>query len=142
MKLKPILIETGKAEDSIILSAEKLRFFKGYFTQDYLNSQDKKSYHIYLIDKNAELEEGDWCVDTYKNLVKYVKKAWGIAARFKIIASTDKSLGLPLLSEQAVNYLIEYYNKNNNIPEEVDVKEETYSAGYNDIQQSVIELFE
>ena len=52
-------LPTEKAEDSIVLSNGKYWNFKGYFTQEYLKSQNKKSFHLYATtDETPQI--GDW----------------------------------------------------------------------------------
>lgn len=58
-----IMLSTNKAENCLVLSNNKLWMFNGYFTQDYLQSQNKKSYHLYIV-SDETINKNDWCIDT------------------------------------------------------------------------------
>lgn len=60
-----IMLPTDKAENCIVKSLDKLWYFKGIFTQDYLSSQNKKSYHLYLI-SDREIKSGDYTISDNK----------------------------------------------------------------------------
>ena len=110
-KHKIIMLPTEKAEDSLVLAPTgKLWFFKGFFTQEYLESQHKKSNHLYII-SDEEIKEGDWFYHTYGGIIKCTGIGDNDDIRFqgaliensypkeakdkyisKIIATTDTSL--------------------------------------------------
>jgi len=104
---------------------------------------------IYLIDRNSKIKGGDWCIDMEVN--KIMKAKWDSPHNYsKIMCSTDNSLVieeadnserdaeidyrgsscideefdivLPQLSEQAVELLVDYHNKNGKMPDEVEVE--------------------
>jgi hypothetical protein len=128
MKLKPILLETKDKStkgDLVIDGTTKLGIHVGEVSPSFHNKR-----HIYLTDETAEIKEGDWIL--FKTSIKpllvdgkvLTPDMLDLPQWKKIIASTDKSLGLPLLSEQSISLLIEYYNKNGKMPESVEVKSE------------------
>jgi hypothetical protein len=112
-----------------------------YFTNTYWSNDDLTKRHIYLIDKTAEIKEGDWY---YSKALNSIFKAeilpLSLKDAVKIIASTDSSLqwaeggypyelqihGIPQLSEQSIKLLIDYYNNNGLLPESVKVKKDKY----------------
>lgn len=69
--------------------------------------------HLYII-SNEEIKEGDWVINYYNVIAK-----WGghgdLNGCKKIIASTDKSLGLSEPSQDFLKLYIEEYNKSNQI---------------------------
>lgn len=82
-----------------------------------------KPQHLYIT-SDEEIEDGDWYLwyDGNKySLRKYVncKNLPGNTSDsgFKIIATTDTSLELPLISQQFIEKYIEEYNKGNVIKE-------------------------
>lgn len=110
-----VMLATDKAEDSLVLSNNRLWMFHGYFTQEYLHSQNKKSYHLYII-SDDDINEGDWFTlneehsqgrirkcweirngNYYIDDPNDIKRGWGFVKPDeckKIIATTDKSLRL------------------------------------------------
>lgn len=92
-KVKVLMLPTEKAEDSIVKSAGRLWYFKGYFTQDYLSSQNKKSHHLYLV-SDEEIKEGDniyWKLGGEGFLGKACKEA-KYENTLKVIATTNPEL--------------------------------------------------
>jgi len=95
-KVKVVMLPTEKAENSIVKSAGKLWYFEGLFTQDYLQSQGKKSHHLYLV-SDEEIKGKGFRIDmdrmtcgvidddNYYNDPKNGNYK-------KVIATTDKSL--------------------------------------------------
>lgn len=90
-----------------------------------------KSYHLYIL-SDEEIKEGDWFIQNNKELLQYKRKSNTIGCffdnnnelqtfhsnkRLKIIASTDKSLNLPELSDTFTKEYIKEYNKGNKIEE-------------------------
>lgn len=107
----------------------------------HVNQKYYKCQHLYLIDPNAEIKEDDWCfnnndptgrvVQANKSNLSSIQEWWN-----KIIATTDKlplepyqghykdvdcTNYIPQLSEQSINLLVDYYNKNGKMPDEVEV---------------------
>jgi len=132
-----VILSTDKAEDCLVLSANRLCFFHGYFTQEYLKSQDKKSYHLYIL-SDEKPKVGDWSInlnsrhahkelcriDNEIELERYVNKVGNNCK--KIIATTDSSLWLhddtvpypktktlPQIPHQFIEHFIVEYNKSN-----------------------------
>ncbi len=134
-KCKIVMLPTEKAENSLLLCNNKeLRYVKGYFTQEYLKSENRKSYHLYII-SDDEIKEGDWCIkETSMFTEKFIIQAKGYgdinsttALWRKIIATTDNSLfvtqqndhlgqaiiQLPQPSESFIQKYVEEHNKGN-----------------------------
>lgn len=89
-----------------------------------LTSQKDIVQHFYLIDTEAEIKEGDWVYypNNFQNKVLQVSNASISRKWYKIICSTDKSIKLPQLSKQSIQLLIDYYNSNGKMPDEVEVE--------------------
>jgi len=122
-----ILLPTNKAENALVKSAGKLYFFKGYFTQDYLQSMNKASFHLYLL-SDDEIKEGDWYYNSRLKQIFQAIRNSGYSKKtddYKIIATTDTSLieniemigtgstylfKLPQPSQQFIEKYIESYN--------------------------------
>ena len=76
--------------------------------------------NLYII-SDDEIKEGDWCFDNRFNDVFQFNNAAGLKIYkeknskflFKIIATTDSSLGLPQPSQQFIEKYIEEYNRGN-----------------------------
>lgn len=84
-----------------------------------------KSQHLYIT-SDKEIKEGDWCIQNDNYLCKITcnqdRTQQGLK---KIIATTDKSLGLPTVSDGFIKKFIERYNAGNPITE-VMVEYEEY----------------
>lgn len=156
MKAKIIILETTNKSASypaIIKQYSSGKLISG------LTSQKDKICHFYLIDESAEIKEGDWYIDLSKKTSNYglhkcdSERIASLSNQFKgkfakIIASTDKlALGsyqghfedidctnyLPQLSEQSIQLLIDYYNKNGKMPDEVEVNFEYKNKPMSDL---------
>ena len=116
------MLPTDKAQDSIVDCSNKLQYFKGFFTQEYLKSQGKSSHHLYIT-SDDKIEVGDWYIDTQTNTVyrcdshKESLSTDDFDEFKKIIATTDSKLKLPQPSQ---SFLEEYCRKGG--IDEVDVE--------------------
>lgn len=121
-----VMLETDKAEDSLVIYKKRLWFFSGYFTQEYLKSLLAKSYHLYIL-SNDEIKEGDWYCSPARIISKHngtekLPDNWK-----KIIATTENSLSikkersgenvwtqqLPQIPKSFTEHFINEYNKGN-----------------------------
>jgi len=160
---KIVMLATDKAENSIVLSKNKLWYFKGYFTQEYLNAQDKKSFHLYIL-SDDKIEEGDWFLQKAGRQfpIKWDGKTKLNFHCKKIIATTDKSLiikhncdclattfegcsqcieRISQLSQQFIDYYITEYNKGNIITEVEVEYEQIEDVLFKVYEQEPIKLF-
>ena len=118
------MLPTDKAQDSIVDCSNKLQYFKGFFTQEYLKSQGKSSHHLYIT-SDDKIEVGDWYIDTQTNTVyrcdshKESLSTDDFDEFKKIIATTDSKLKLPQPSQS----FIEEYCRKGGI-DELDVEYE------------------
>lgn len=151
MKAEPIMIKTDRGSNLPVLNyfsdgtkvldfwdteveAEEPREGFSYYDANCIVPQ-----HFYLIDLEAEIKEGDhaWCTETNEiiqvsEVIQEQHKYRDTNGKthydnfdpwkwYKIICSTDKSLDVPQLSAQSIKLLIDYYNKNGKMPDEVAV---------------------
>ena len=155
MKTKIVMLPTDKADNSLLLlnlrGGKNLEYHKDkFFTQDYLQSIGLKSFHLYLIDPNAEIKEGSYYISNQairkcvrisdsKNYpyihLNSKKEEIGDFHTWSgnVLATTHKGknidnvdINLPQLSEQSIKLLVDYYNKNNKMPDEVEVENAYY----------------
>ena len=118
------MLPTDKAQDSIVDCSNKLQYFKGFFTQEYLKSQGKSSHHLYIT-SDDKIEVGDWYIDTQTNTVyrcdshKESLSTDDFDEFKKIIATTDSELKLPQIPQS----FIEEYCRKGGI-DELDVEYE------------------
>ena len=71
-----------------------------------------KAQHLYVTSVETP-KDGDWCVDThYNTIIRFGIDNKGLSCE-KIIATTDKSLRLPLIFILFIKQFIEEYNKGN-----------------------------
>jgi hypothetical protein len=122
MKLKPILIKTDKSNYSIIEDLSNRLETKGILFLPAPHGDKVEYYHIYLTDPNAEIK--GWYYDSFLNGIRHTGGSDYTQNTITdlIIASTDKALELPQLSEQSIKLLINYYNENSKMPDEVEVE--------------------
>ena len=116
------MLPTDKAQDSIVDCSNKLQYFKGFFTQEYLKSQGKSSHHLYII-SDDKIEEDDWVIETsnsnaLEQFADYSLNQKSMGCK-KIIATTDSKLKLPQIPQS----FIEEYCRKGGI-DEVDVEYE------------------
>lgn len=153
MKAKPILLPTAREpfkmpyhktipKSNLVLGlVDSYRYSKGLgLTKDRgtIGNFSKEMYqNIYLIDETAEIRDADWYIVLVNELmeihqrgkkdksgIRFIEGNSWIKGCKKIISSTDPSLGLPLLSEQSIKLLIDYYNKNGKMLESVNIEED------------------
>jgi len=138
MKTKPIMLPSDKATEVGIRKNSatpktQIGQLAGLFNfngQSYFDDVDWDYQHIYLV-SDDEIKEGDWCIkETPIFTEKFIVQAKGCgdvnsttALWKKIIASTDKSLNLPYLDLSMDSWIINYYNKNGKLPEEIKLLE-------------------
>lgn len=93
------------------------------YHEDLIADNDWISQYLYILSSD-EIKEDDWCINKNLDTLYQVKdipetynpsKDW-----YKIIATTDKSLNLPGISQSFIEKYIEKYNKGKKI-EEVNV---------------------
>jgi len=103
---------------------------------------DHLEYHIYIIDEDAEIKTGDWCIHLGLNRAEVWEDDCELdkSLRHKVICSTDKSLKaiiprhndfdseypLELLSDQSLRLILDYHCKNEKLPSKINVEYETY----------------
>lgn len=146
MKLKPIMLETTDNSRICYLSQKgKERNDLRLLEIECPIILDSINYHFYLIDTDAEIEECDYVYEDGRNrtlnydsgLYNVVKKCENSDFKLihintgctifvrrdfnKIIASTDSLENIPNISEQSINQLVDYYNKNGKMPEFVEI---------------------
>jgi len=136
-RCKVVRLATDKAQDSIVDCSNRLQYFKGFFTQEYLKSQHKSSHHLYII-SDDKIEAGDWCLFFWDgNKEGELGQIGSEPQQYfpenghtlnknlrKIIATTDSKLKLPQPSQS----FIEEYCRKGGI-DEVDVEYEKYHDG-------------
>jgi hypothetical protein len=134
-RCKVVMLPTDKAQDSIVDCSNRLQYFKGFFTQEYLKSQGKSSHYLYIT-SDDKIEEGDWyIVLADEELHKHQGKSTSFVGGKKIIATTDSKLKIkdfPELDNSALRVLpqipqefIEEYCLKGGI-DEVDVEGELF----------------
>jgi hypothetical protein len=138
MKLQSIMLHTTDISVIADLGTPELVFDKDGFDPHVTNPR-----HIYLIDPNAEIKESDWFI--HDNIVErmpiqqiedveyrnaHIKDLLAGYNCTKIICSTDESLELPLLSSKSIKFLIDYYNKNGKMIDEVEIEIENNSLNF------------
>lgn len=91
-----------------------------------------KPHHIYIV-SDEEIKECDWCFNSYDNRIWKYKSSpcplpfWGNKyTLIKIIASTDKSLGLPQLSQEFLEAYVKAYNEGKPLTEVIVEYHEGY----------------
>lgn len=151
-ELEVVMLPTEKCEDAFYLQNGKLKYHKGYLTQEYLkDSLNAKSFHVYFL-SNEEIKENDWYFLIPESKIKQFKlinyslrnnsREWK-----KIVAATDNnliidvnegddlepiSLSLPNIPIDFIQSFTDSYNKGNvitNVLVEVNTKS-VLSTGY------------
>lgn len=123
-----VMLSTDKAEDCLVLSNNKLWRFHGYFTQDYLQSQNKKSYHLYIV-SDETINKNDWCIETSndgKEQILFQMLTNTPCLGKKVISTTDKlnihpntqdsyrsANCLPQIPQSFIEHYIQQYNNKN-----------------------------
>lgn len=118
MKLKRnvVILSTNEKSKLVLAYNNKLAINHTYGLAKF----DDATYQHLYITSDEEIKEGDWCYkqDVQGKVFKWVSTSntWYKDAK-KIIASTDKSLGLPSPSDGFVVKFITRYNDGNPITE-------------------------
>jgi hypothetical protein len=115
MKAKVIILSTNNIEGAIWWSGHKL------YTKPPEDPSRGELNHLYLIDPNVKIKEGDWCVNNNYDTLYQPNCRGDISSWNKVLATTDKSLNLLILSKQSIKLLIDYYNKNGKRFDEIEV---------------------
>ena len=131
--LQAFLLPTDKAENALLLVNNKeLRYVKGYFTQEYLKSENRQSFHLYYCSTEDIINNGDWYLAYDGTLCqRYASKT--VEGDKKIIATTDLRLiksiqKVASIPKSEIERQIAYYNTHGSIQKEVEVEYEV--AGY------------
>ena len=140
-KRKVVILPTEKTSEIWSNKGRQL-----YFNQNNPNDPDDEiRYHLYIVDEEAEIKEGDYLFNTSTELVFSADKSEleiynHYSHIVKVIVSTDKSLGihiegfhdtrLPQPSPGFVRAYIKAYN-DKNIIEYVDVEYELFGKVIN-----------
>ena len=112
--VKPVLIKSSKREGCFYIVTEKYdsdtRFECLHWDRVYKRDVP---YHLYFVAPDAKIVNGDYVyVEKYPQVWEFMKAPcpmpyWGNANEaVKIVATTDKSLGLPLIPKTVVNQYI------------------------------------
>ena len=140
MNLKLLLLETKDKSTPIMLGVENEKLVPNIMNTSEADSEwlmFGRYHHIYLIDPEAEIKEDSYAYNLSTHTIVYVHEleckftsigsgmASPVKMLSKVVASTDSALKLPQLSSQAIKFLVDYYNENSKMPDEVEVKTET-----------------
>lgn len=113
-KVQVVMLATNKSNIGI-----KHSKVINYRDIPYIKTNTWQPQNLYFL-SDDEIKEGDWYIIEDKELAK-ATSAGDIIRQFKdckkIIASTDKSLGLPQPSKEWIEYFVSEYNKGNIITE-------------------------
>lgn len=118
---KTLMIPTKSSNIVLYQISKKLDYFETEFSL-----QEGKSgipQHLYVLDTKAEIKEGDVVKlgsggihkMSNKDMLDYLES--DSIATYKIIASTDPSLKLPVIGKSYIEYFIKEWNKGNKIEE-------------------------
>lgn len=134
---KLIMLET--INSTVKIQKDKDLDTLSYFEEDewIIDGEDFIGINLYLIDTDAEIEEDDYYIgsenkiiytskEIYYDLFSILKDAnnsicW--KSKGKILASTDKSLNLPIISEYSIKLAIDYFNRIGKKEIEVEIEE-------------------
>lgn len=110
-KCKVVMLPTNKkAENCLVERFNRLSYQKGYFTKEYLDYNQAKSYHLYFLSDEA-IKGGDWMYnhDIEPSILQCIGKG-SLRGWRKIIATTDKSL-VPFVEKTPVSENKEFNQK-------------------------------
>jgi len=133
-----VMLPTEKAENCILLHKKvtyAVHHPGKFFTQAYLRESDAISMHLYAI-SNEKPVVGDWIIEyqprNSQGEVHRIDNEWTLAPDIqrKIIASTDSSLNLPIISREFIDLFIERYNANTPIIKVMVEYEEYMTEGW------------
>lgn len=108
--LKPILLPTKEATYLYYKTVDELALLPSAEVMSFINGQSANQ-HLYIIDTEAKIEEGDWYELNGKVLQLTEDDSHIHNQAKKIIATTDKSLNLPLINEEFVKEYVEKQGK-------------------------------
>lgn len=134
LKRKVIMLSTNDKAAPILSYLDDKGLI--YFPQDEWNNKDLTKRHLYIT-SDEEIKEGDWFLSMFSNHILYNVKSDNnddypnVSGYKKIIATTNKSLGLPEPSIGFIKKFIERYNAGNPITEVTVDYEEDYIAACN-----------
>lgn len=108
-----ILLASDKAENCLISHFNKLWYSKGYLTQEYLQSQNKSSFHLYVLsnepikEKEYFFDKEDNCIyrsvdEQNANSINETRELYDIERYYKIIATTNDKISINLGKEKYV----------------------------------------
>lgn len=110
-----VLLATNKKSNLLIVYSDVEKTNSKLTLNGFKNDNYKEYQHLYFL-SDDEIKEGDWCV-VGEHISQYNKNTTSLEELKgqwkKIIATTDKSLGLPQPSESFIKYYVEEYNKRN-----------------------------
>lgn len=130
MKTEIIMLPTDKESRILKRTSNKFINFEDSLINDFNNQKEgtivfkpklclTKKYwqpqHLYQLSDEG-IQDGDWIIiPNSRNIPHYVDGEISLASMFletwkKIIASTDKSLGLPIISDEFIQEYIDNYN--------------------------------
>lgn len=134
-KCKVVMLPTNDKKAPILsyLNDKSLQ----YFTNEYWSNPDLTKRHIYIL-SDEEIKVGDWCYSALLSIFQYLNNSEPTTNCYKIIATTDKSLGLPEPPPGFPSVFVREYNKGNVI-ENVMVEYE-YNKLYPMVQNNNIQL--
>lgn len=128
-RAKVVMLPTNeKAENCLVERFNRISFQKGYFTQEYLQYNEAKSFHLYIL--SDEVINKDDYYELDGQIFQMKRDIWTDIGGRKIIATTDKSLVVegkalsgdvawrhpfPQPSQSFIQKYIEEYNKGNTI---------------------------
>ena len=116
-KCKVLLLPTNE-KSKIILSFKEKSFNQliepklTLIKESNYQLSNIQSQHLYII-SDDEIKEGDWCIDSNRNIFQHKNHFPISIGQRKIITTTDSSLGLPQPSQQFIQKYIEEYNRGN-----------------------------
>lgn len=101
-KTVQVIMLPRKTDEPETGSLVKLRDKLYLFEQD-INFRSTLPQHLYFT-SNEEIKKGDWYFNNYSIVQATERGAYGIFN--KVIATTDKSLNLPLITKSFIDYFI------------------------------------
>lgn len=114
-KHQVIMLPTEKESKLVLLKDDNIDHLQLYLTVRRVpHSNGFSQQHLYIL-SSEPIKEGDYITDDYMNVCKHVDLSGmglGHSLNFKkVIATTDSTLGLPLISEEFIKTFIKAYNE-------------------------------
>lgn len=141
-------MKTSKTFPVIMLPTEKVSCLNltrgntlGRWNTHIPDERLSKNQHLYIL-SNEKIKEGDWAIvyinENHRKVPKKItmELSEGISTGdmfYNIVATTDKSLGLPLIHDSFLPVFIKGYNERKQI-KEVDLEMEYFNPALNDDQ--------